>query len=285
MKRTCLLAVVSLVVSTVALAGCTLGEAVLPNPPPASQAVSLEIGSVVPVPDPIPHSLEGREACFTCHATGAVDATPVPDDHEQDVEECTICHAVWTQPGIATAAPPAMLHQLEGREGCLTCHKLGTAGAQRVPENHLGLPGDICRSCHVTGEEVTGGSVEAVGLASPIPHGLEGFATCTLCHEQGGGGVPQFPPDHAGRTDDICSACHSPLDAAPEPTATAAIAPTPGDLGGTSSSPAMPHALQGFAACTLCHEQGSATVPRFPVDHAGRSDDSCVACHAPAPSG
>jgi cytochrome c5 len=194
------------------LVGCSLGEAVMPNPPPGV-AADRSAGMVAPVPAPIPHSLEGRDECFTCHAVGAVDAPPVPADHDEDVTLCTTCHAVWLAPAIAAAAPPAIPHEVEDRGDCLVCHKLGTADAPRVPDNHDGLTGDICQTCHSSVGEITGESEETrevVAEAPRIPHPLEGFAACTECHEEGGAGIPQFPPDHQGRTDDVCSACHQP---------------------------------------------------------------------------
>jgi len=248
MKRTELLAIISLVTLIGVLASCTLGEPVMPNPPPG-RPVTQEIGTVIPVPDPIPHTLEGRGQCFTCHAIGAVGAPSVPADHERDVAQCTTCHAVWTRPGIAAIAPPAIPHELEGREDCLTCHKMGTAGAPQVPDNHKGLPSSICRSCHLAGEEVAGGSKEAVTLAPPIPHGMEGFTACTTCHEKGGPGVPRFPADHIGRTDEICPACHR--AAAPTSLPTPTVAPTP-------TSVAAGEALYAVncAACHGDHGQG-----------------------------
>jgi predicted CXXCH cytochrome family protein len=168
---------------------------------------------VVAVPNPIPHSLEGREECFTCHAIGAVDAPPVPPDHEEEVTLCTACHAVWLAPAIAAAAPPAIPHPVEDRQDCLVCHKVGTADAPRIPDNHDGLAGDICQTCHTQATEISeGGEEEGPVVEIPsIPHGLEGFSACTSCHAEGGSGVPRMPDDHEGRTDDICSACHQPM--------------------------------------------------------------------------
>ena len=287
MRRAYLWTILLLLALAGALTACTLGEAELPAPSSIDQAAPRDAGIVASVPDPIPHSLDGREDCFTCHAIGAADAPAVPPDHEQDVQQCTLCHAVWTRPGIAAVAPPAIQHEVEGKEDCLTCHKIGTAGAPRVPDNHSGLPSAICLSCHVQGDEVAGGSVEAVSLAAAIPHGLEGFATCTLCHEQGGGGAPPFPANHAGRTDEICTACHSAIapvveepTAAPTQVAAASSTATPEAAAPRPAAPPpVPHSLEGRTACSLCHERGGSGTPKYPPDHAGRSDSTCTACH------
>lgn len=195
------------------LVGCSLGEAVMPSPPTGVPA-DRSVGVVAPVPAPIPHSLEGRDQCFGCHAIGAVDAPPVPADHEQDVTLCTTCHAVWSVSAVASAASPAIPHEVEGREDCLVCHKLGTADAPRTPDNHDGLTSDSCQTCHTQMAEIAGVAEAEMTVAEipPIPHGLEGFGACTQCHEEGGDGIPRFPDDHAGRTDDLCTACHRPAE-------------------------------------------------------------------------
>jgi cytochrome c5 len=213
------------------LTSCTQGEAVMPEVAPGL-AADRSAGVVAPVPAPIPHTLDGRSECFACHAIGAVDAPAVPPDHDQDVTQCANCHAVWLAPVIAAAVPPAIPHELEGREDCLTCHKVGTADAPRIPDNHSDLSSAMCQACHSTVGEIAGGDdVAAVSGAEapPIPHALEGFGACTQCHEKGGSGIPIFPEDHVGRTDDLCSACHSPAAKAAESTSaeTETAEPTP----------------------------------------------------------
>ncbi len=223
------------------LASCSLGEAELPSLPPGAVA-DRSAGIVVAVPAPIPHTLEGREECFTCHAIGAVDAPPVPADHDQDVTMCNTCHAVWLAPAIAAAAPPAIQHELDGRADCLTCHKLGTADAPRVPDNHAGLTTAICLTCHTSVGELTNlgsGAAAPMPEAPSIPHPLEGFSACTQCHGGGGPGIPALPDDHEGRTDDQCSACHRASAEAPADVLTAGDAVRGQEL---------------FASnCALCH--------------------------------
>lgn len=41
-----------------------------------------------------------------------------------------------------------------------------------------------------------------------IPHTLDGRTDCLMCHGEGIAGAPQIPPDHEGRTNAMCSACH-----------------------------------------------------------------------------
>jgi cytochrome c553 len=236
-------------VLVLALAGCTLGEAVMPSVAPGASA-DRSAGMVAPVPAPIPHALDSRQECFACHAIGAVDAPPVPAGHDQDVALCGTCHAVWLAPVIAAAAPPAVRHELEGRGDCLTCHKLGTADAPRVPDNHSGLTSSICMSCHTYVGEIAGvGDGAAPIPAVPsIPHPLEGFGACTQCHGVGGPGIPRLPDDHQGRTDDLCSACHRPAAAAPADALATGAGAAPSSAGDAARG-------QGLFAtnCAVCH--------------------------------
>jgi len=53
------------------------------------------------------------------------------------------------------------------------------------------------------------------GLMAPpappkIPHSLVGMSACLSCH--GPGGLKPVPPDHAGRTEEICQVCHKPKE-------------------------------------------------------------------------
>ena len=255
------------------LAGCSLGEAMMPAPPPGV-AAERAAGTVVAVPNPIPHTLEGRAYCFTCHAIGAVDAPAVPPDHEEAVTLCTTCHAVWLASAVA-AAPPAIPHPVEGHEDCLVCHKVGTADAPRMPDNHDGLAGDICQTCHTQVAEIAQGGEEETPVAGipSIPHALEGFSACTSCHAEGSSDVPRMPEDHEGRTDNLCSACHKPgaegsemaPSQAPE-TPTAEAIETPALVTGDVANGEMLYGQK----CAVCHGaagEGTAIAPE-PINDA-----------------
>ena len=80
------------------------------QPTPASDAPTPEAGATVAPTEPaasggppaIPHSLDGRDNCLACHATGGV--KPYPADHEgRTVDQCQMCH----QPAEATATTEA----------------------------------------------------------------------------------------------------------------------------------------------------------------------------------
>ena len=117
----------------------------------------------------------------------------------------------------------------------------------------------------------------SIGAVKPLPATHDGRTTCNVCHETGIAG-PKNPTDHAGRTDQTCTACHKPAGSAP----TAATTPAPG---GTAAPAAggikpLPASHDGRTTCNVCHETGMAG-PKNPADHAGRADATCAACHKP----
>jgi cytochrome c5 len=278
------------------LGACSLGESEMPEVP-AGAAADRSVGQVMAVPNPIAHELtEERLDCFRCHVIGALsvpedhdegmtdcischperhgagiaDAPPLPEGHEVDVTLCTTCHAVWLAPAIAATQPPAIPHGIEGYDNCLVCHKMGVANAPRMPGNHGDLDSsDICQACHVPG--AMGELQEGPPIAAPhMPHGPEVDPACSGCHAGEVPGVPQLPPDHAGRTDDLCRTCHTPGEAGEV------------EEGLASAAPNIPHGPEVDAACGDCHAGEVPGVPQFPADHEGRADDVCAMCHQPA---
>jgi mono/diheme cytochrome c family protein len=271
----------------IALAAClpTLGETVMPNPPTAPPP-STALPVVAVVPPPIPHTVEeARQDCLLCHAMGAVEASPIPDDanHEDAAELCRTCHALLPQPVPPSVAPPSISHDLVGREDCLMCHKMGIAFAPRIPENHTGLPVEVCQTCHQAAapaapppEETR----EAGVMPSQVPHPIEGREDCRLCHETGTGGAPQFPPDHVDRANEVCSVCHAaasqPTEAPVSPTEEPTTAPTEAP---SAASDATKGVTLYATHCAACHgDQGQGTaIAKEPLNSAtflvSRSDE------------
>lgn len=196
-----------------------------------------------------------------------------------------------SSPAIAQGTPPHIPHPIQFRENCLLCHSRNIVGVPRIPDDHAGRTNDLCRDCHTpaaaTPQPAAGGApavphtlvgrencvechIPAAGGTAPgqppvIPHTLVGRDDCVACHETGVAGAPVFPTDHAGRTSDMCQACHHPTsgEAAPAP----------------AGPPAIPHTLDGRDDCVACHEKGVGGAPAFPADHAGRTSDMCQGCH------
>jgi cytochrome c553 len=277
----------------VALAGClpTLGETVIPEPPTAPPPpTALPVMAVVP--PPIPHTVEGaRQDCLLCHAVGAVEASPIPADadHEQAEELCRTCHALLPQPAPPVSAPPGIPSNVAGQEDCLMCHKMGVAYAPQLPENHAGLPVDLCETCH---QAVPGALLsEGKPRVEPpqVPHSMEDRTDCRLCHETGSGGAPQFPADHVDRANEVCHVCHGAvLQTTAAPTLSPTKGPTPTSTALPSAAPTEAVPVAGDVTkgatlyatyCAACHgDQGQGTaLAEEPLNSAefleSRSDD------------
>lgn len=226
----------------------------------AALAVVLLIPTFIFAQDlpPVPHSLEGRADCLTCHQTGVGGATQVPDAHPagwtNDI--CQACHK--------SVAIPIIPHSLQGRGNCLACHATGVAGFPQVSGDHAGRTNDTCQGCHQLATQVA--PAAELPAIPAIPHPLEGRDNCLMCHATGIAGVTQLPGDHAVQTDDVCQVCHQPAaEAAP--------------AGESLAFPAMPHSSEGRKNCLACHRAGLDAFPQLPGDHAGQTDDACQACH------
>jgi len=208
---------------------------------------------------PIPHKLENRGDCLACHEEGKLGSPQIPEDHAGRTNDvCQDCH----QPASEAEAPAAdetetptgpspVPHTLVGRENCLECH----TSPEAMPVSEDGTP--------------------------TIPHPLIGRENCLACHEEGIGGAPQIPEDHAGRANDICQACHEPgqLPAAPTPTTPVEPLPTP---------IAYPQA-EGVNTCLDCHltledEKHVEITTRWQRSIHAERDVSCADCHGGDPS-
>ncbi len=146
------------------------------------------------------------------------------------------CHGTnWKFAGLnaprvrPSGKPPAIPHELAGRENCLTCHN-PEGGVKPAPTDHIGRTNETCQACHksvmapgptvaptIAPTAAPGTSAATAtpiaptggGVASAIPHELTGRENCLTCHNPEGGLEPA-PKDHAGRTNDMCQTCHKP---------------------------------------------------------------------------
>jgi hypothetical protein len=172
--------------------------------------------------------------------------------HQTLVNDCAVCH-----------------HQSENTyPPCRECH-----AAAFNPEN-LNKPGIAhvyhlrCISCHI---ENQAGPMECIGChekaAVPplsITHPLTGNGNCLSCHKNGISGVPGLPADHESATNSVCQLCHQPvMDEA------------------SMATRKLPHDVLGHEVCLMCHGEGIGDATRVPDDHAGRTDETCQACHKP----
>ncbi len=86
---------------------------------------------------------------------------PAPKDHAgRTSDTCQMCHkpqqaggtggggaaeATATPAGAGT--PPAIPHNVEGRDNCLVCHN-PDGGIKPAPKDHAGRTSDTCQMCH-----------------------------------------------------------------------------------------------------------------------------------------
>ena len=115
----------------------------------------------------------------------------------------------------------------------------------------------------------------------PIPHPVLGREMCVVCHATGVGGATKFPPDHAGRTNEMCQGCHK-LAASPQTGPTATPRPGAGATRVPGTTPTIPHALQNRDNCLACHQAGIGGASRVQSSHAGRTNTTCRTCHQSA---
>jgi hypothetical protein len=127
-------------------------------------------------------------------------------------------------------------------------------------------------------------------MVQPADHAGRTADTCLACHSAQG--IKPMPVGHVGRTVETCTACHfAPTAGAPTvaPTKPAAGAPTavataaPTKPAGTAKAQPADHAGRTSDTCMACH--GPAGLKPVPASHAGRTADTCAACHPAAGAG
>jgi hypothetical protein len=102
-------------------------------------------------PPAVSHELDGRAECGMCHMSGMEGMPQAPADHEgRENSTCLWCHA--GDAAMQTATPPAVPHELEGRDECGMCHSSGMEGMPQSPADHEGRPNDSCLLCHEVAE-------------------------------------------------------------------------------------------------------------------------------------
>lgn len=263
----------------------------------------------------IPHPLEDRQDCLACHNTGGL--KPFPADHAgRNNDFCQNCHKPKSAAAAAPEAAPApgratapsftkdVLRIFQAR--CIGCHggtaglrlnsyqgvlKGGESGPAIIPGNPEGslliqkqagthknppqvLSPDelrIVKTWILSGAPIRPGvlpppsALATPGVIAPpkVPHPTAGREACLACHAVGGEGVKKIPTDHAGRRDDSCRACHAT------------------DVSAPSGPMRVPHPIAGREGCLTCHETGVSGAIKIPADHAGRSNEVCLACHRP----
>jgi hypothetical protein len=161
---------------------------------------------------------------------------------------CVLCHEGGGSAALKVV--PALAHPLEGWRRCVTCHTNEVLG--RTAPGHDGIPEEECLNCHKVAPE---------GPSITQPHSQLQDQKCLDCH----GTYAHLPSSMVGRNETECWICHKPTALPP---------------------PAYPHELSSAVGCRACHQ--SPEVGGMPIDHARRTDETCLLCHeikqaSPAP--
>ena len=111
----------------------------------------------------VPHAVEGMGECKNCHGPDGI--KPWPVNHATFTSDiCANCHGIEDSSAPEatstpesdeseggsegeTAGPPAIPHEVAGRDNCLMCHDPNT-GMKPAPADHAGRTADTCQTCH-----------------------------------------------------------------------------------------------------------------------------------------
>ena len=172
----------------------------------------------------IPHRLEEREDCLSCHGTGEPSIPQMPEEeHDWNTSNsCRKCHDP-----VADYAPLTP-HKLVGREDCVECHLQEAAATEFAalivasgpippPIVFTALEGEIdqCVTCHLTEEEPGSHLVEDWQAGVHAERGV----ICASCH----GGDPNLADKDAAKLPEtgyigqperidipnLCGSCHA----------------------------------------------------------------------------
>ncbi len=250
----------------------------------------------------IPHPLEGRDACLGCHEAGLAGAPKVSPDHiGRPNEMCRLCHQPGSAGSIAptTSPSPTMAAVLtteatatvpvsSAAQGAPTATPAPTATQPAVTATPAGpapVPHTLegrqdCLKCHISPQAT---QAAVAGGPPAIPHSLAGRQDCLACHQEGIGGAPRVPSNHAGRTNDMCQGCHVPTQTTPTPPTPASAAPSE-----LVPTPIAHPKGAGDNTCSDCHtklggKQADIAAQWQRSAHAERGI-SCADCHGGDPS-
>lgn len=172
-------------------------------------------------------------------ATASTEVMQMGLAHIPTSAACVLCHEGGGAGNVKVV--PAVLHPIEGWRRCLTCHTNPDLG--RSAPGHEGIAEEECLNCHTAAQS---------GPAITQPHAALHDQKCLDCH----GSVAHLPSSMASSREEDCVLCHKPATLPP---------------------PAYPHVADARVGCRECHQSGQ--VGGLPIDHALRSDASCLLCH------
>ena len=191
---------------------------------------------------------------------------------------------------MAQGGAPSVPHPVEGQENCSGCH---TSAA--LPASHEGRAQETCLFCHAPAAPTPAATPSpAPAIAPPVDTPAPSItptpttssvptATAAPVPTRAPTGTPadaaQVPAPSPPPT---ASATRIPAASTPSPTVTTGAGGGAVETGieappASLAAPEVPHSLDGREKCLECHAEGG--VRSFPVDHEGRADQTCLACH------
>jgi hypothetical protein len=189
--------------------------------------------------DQVTASPPGHPAQQEPSPSASADLMPMGLAHIPTSNACILCHQSGGSAGLKVV--PAIGHPLEGWRQCTACHTDDKLG--RTAPGHVGIAETECLNCH---------KVAQPGPPITQPHSVLQDQHCLDCH----GSFAHLPTSMASRDENSCTLCHKPTPLPP---------------------PEFTHATSTRLGCRDCHK--SAEVGNLPIDHALRSNDTCLLCH------
>lgn len=227
---------------------------------------------------PVPHEIQGREACLSCHAAGGV--KPVPETHAGRTNDmCRLCHLVTASvaPTAQPAAPAAPAAATTPTAPAAPAAPTATAAPTAPPDRNA-----ACLACH-SNPSLTMKLADGTPLAMFVDnklfkesvHGRVSFS-CTECHVSITGYPhpavkPKDARDYTSTTVKQCQQCH------------------PANFSDTQDPI---HALllkngnQKAAVCTDCHGIHNIQAASDPASSVNPKNllATCQKCHTDAPA-
>jgi hypothetical protein len=234
----------------------------------AAAAAPGAVSPISPALPLIPHPVEGREACLTCHEAGLGGASKIPADHAGRTDEtCRQCHIAA---GVTPTPVPPISHPVEGREACLACHAGWMGQAPLVPDDHAERLNEACQLCHQPPMLILA-TPTAPPLPTPIVHPVApGKNSCLECHrtlgEKHADITHQWEGSYFATLGVTCADCHGGDPGADD--ITAAKSPETGYIG-------VPDRTAIPSLCGSCHADPERMRPyELPVDQLREYEES-----------
>jgi nitrate/TMAO reductase-like tetraheme cytochrome c subunit len=110
-------------------------------------AAAAAAGSATTAPTGTAAPTHTVEATATAESTSTTLSSTTATPSATATADTTATPAAAATPAVSVGGPPAIPHELTGRENCLLCHN-PDGGVQPAPPDHVGRTVDFCQMCH-----------------------------------------------------------------------------------------------------------------------------------------